>query len=334
MARPALAVPQTYAALRRAVEVTVFVGRQKIEDAWVRTYHETGRLIHEHILLNKDRAGYGAKVFDKLAADTGISKRTLHECAQFARCFPIVRISAQLTRSHYIVLCQVADPDQRQQLLLQAVKHNWTVAELVERVRPLNAALAGASASDAPANIVPPRLLTPRRGTPGICRVLEARDRLVADMGFAFCRNLPAAAGFKAGGFVRVAGDKISPAPDATKADLFTYPAEVLKVVDGDTLWVEVYLLPDHWVRQKLRLRDLDCPELATAAGKSAKRFVESLFAEARGVTICTTKPDKYDRYLADVFLTTTAGEVYLNNELLKTGHAVRKGDYAPTDWD
>ena len=52
-------------------------------------------------------------------------------------------------------------------------------------------------------------------------------------------------------------------------------------------------------------------------------------------ITICTTKPDKYDRYLADVFLKGPDGEVYLNNELLANGRAVRKdGGYSPADWE
>lgn len=41
-------------------------------------------------------------------------------------------------------------------------------------------------------------------------------------------------------------------------SDLFTYDA-ALKVVDADTLWV----------KEKQRLRDLDCPVLATREGKA-----------------------------------------------------------------
>ena len=51
-------------------------------------------------------------------------------------------------------------------------------------------------------------------------------------------------------------------------------------------------------------------------------------------MTINTTKPDKYDRYLADVFLTTEAGEVYLNNALLDNGQAVRKDAWEFGDWE
>jgi len=51
-------------------------------------------------------------------------------------------------------------------------------------------------------------------------------------------------------------------------------------------------------------------------------------------VVISTFKPDKYDRYLADVFLGTDEGDaIFLNNELLAHGHAARKDEYALTDW-
>ena len=77
--------PKTYAELRDAVIAVVVKGRQEIDRAWLETYHETGRLINEHVLLFQDRANYGAKTFDKLAEDSGISARNLRKCAQFHR---------------------------------------------------------------------------------------------------------------------------------------------------------------------------------------------------------------------------------------------------------
>lgn len=330
-------MPATYAELRHSVEAVVFKGRQEIDRAWLHTYHETGRLINEHLLQNKERADYGAKVYERLAADTGISKRTLHECTQFHRCFPIVRISAQLIRSHYVVLCQVADPAQRKRLQADSIKHGWTVAQLVEHVRPLNA-LEDANKDAVPESAVAPvRLLTPKRGTPGVCKVIAAGATLVVDLGFATYFDLPADTGLTAGNFVRLdAAGRATVAEGATKADLFTYAAEVLKVVDGDTLWVKIYLRSRQWVKQKLRLRDLDCPEIATPAGKSAKRFTESLVPAGAAVTVCTTKPDKYDRYLADVFVAKPQAkgeDLFLNNELLAAGHAVVKREWEFGDW-
>ena len=79
----------------------------------------------------------------------------------------------------------------------------------------------------------------------------------------------------------------------------------------------------------------LDCPEIDTADGKAAKRFVERLVADAKAITVHTTKPDKYDRYLADVFVETRDGEdVFLNNVLLEQGHAERKDAWEFGDWE
>ncbi len=330
------------------MEAVVFRGREEIERAWVQTYHETGRLINGHILQNRDRAGYGAKVFEKLSADTGISKRTLHECAQFHRCFPIVRTSAQLSRSHYVVLCQVADETQRATLLRDTLKQKWSVAELVARIRPLNAALAAREAAEAGGAEGAPaagqRLLAPQRGTAGIFRVVARGAGVAVDLGFKLYVEADAEEGLaagpatdlRAGDFVTFDGrGRPAQAAGAGKGDLFTYAATVRRVVDGDTLAIEVHLPRGYVHEMKLRLRALDCPEMDTAEGKAAKRFAEGLVWPATAVTIHTTKPDKYDRYLADVFLTQPDGrEVFLNNELLARGHAVRKDVWTAADWE
>jgi endonuclease YncB( thermonuclease family) len=105
-------------------------------------------------------------------------------------------------------------------------------------------------------------------------------------------------------------------------------------------------------LREKLRLRGIDTPELGTKEGDAAKAFVQSCFlkdssktlprplgdqlgAGAKGVSLKeasqiilrSSRSDKYDRYLADIFIpspTPGVGEVFLNNLLLEKGHAVR----------
>lgn len=330
--------PKTYAELREAVLAVVHRGRREIERAWVQTYHDTGRLIHEHLLFKQARADYGARVFADLAADSGIAKRTLHEWVQFYRCFPIVRSNAQLTRTHYLLLCQVGDVKQRVALTGQAMKGDWSVADLRSHVRAVNAASDRESRPAAPADrTVGPDLLVPQCGTPGLHRVVEKSLGLSVDLGFRHYWPLtPAQAKrWAKGDIVRIADDdSLRPAPDATKAMLFTYAARLVRVVDGDTLVIALEVSPGVFLEQKLRLRGLDCPEMSTPEGRAAKRFVDDLSAKATNIVIQTTKPDKYDRYLADVFLTQEsadlgqsvgAEEAYLNNALLSSGHAVRK---------
>lgn len=333
MARALAIPPRSFEHLVRAVRTALKEGQATADRAYLKTYHRTGELIHAHWLANKDRADYGAKLVPRLAAALQIHERLIYRCLRFYRCFPILALRSELAWTHYRVLIDVVDESQRKDLTKEAARKGWTVAQLEERVRALNAINVTPTLEPAKPP-VPPRLLTPKRGTPGVCRVIAVEGAPVVDLGFAVYRDLPTAL-HKAGDFVRVdAAGRVTAVPDATKADLFTYHAEVLKVVDGDTLWVKVYLEPERWVKQKLRLRDLDCSEIDTAEGKAAKRFVEALVGKAESVTICTTRPDKYDRYLADVFLSLPDGEEYLNNALLTHGHAVRKSDYSPSDWD
>jgi micrococcal nuclease len=328
-------IPKTYAELRTAVLAVVHRGRQEIDRAWLNSFHETGRLIHVHLLFKQERAAYGAKVFADLAADSGTSSRSLHEFVLFYRYYPIVRAPAQLSWNHYRILCQVADRTRRDALLAETLKRGWSSPDLERRVRAL--ALPKPDASEAAKNVTPEKLLVSQRGTPGLHLIIDRGDGLAVDLGFKLYWPLAPeqAKRFARADIVRIASDNsLRRAEDATKADLFTYAARLRRVIDGDTLVVALEVSPGVFIDQKLRLRGLDCPEMKTPEGKAAKRFVDALVFRTTAITINTTKPDKYDRYLADVFLTTDAGEVYLNNALLENGHAVRKEAWQFGDWE
>ena len=336
-------IPKTYAELRDAVMAVVVEGRRAIDRAWVGSYHEIGRLIHVHLLFKQARATYGAGVFSDLAQESGISSRTLHECVQFYRYYPIVRAPAQLGWNHYRVLCQVADPKRRDALLARTLKHGWLSPELERQVRA--SARSQPDAADAAKNITPAKLLEPQRGTPGLHLIVDRGDGLAVDLGFKLYRPLTSeqAKRFSKGDIVRISSDdSIRLAPDTTKAELFTYSAMLRRVVDGDTLVVALEVSPGVFIEQKLRLRGLDCPEMSTPEGRAAKRFVEALVAKTTAIIINTSKPDKFDRYLADVFVSPVQGdgrskmdeEIFLNNALLENGHAVRKDAWEFGDWD
>lgn len=120
----------------------------------------------------------------------------------------------------------------------------------------------------------------------------------------------------------------------------------MLRVVDGDTLIPRIWFNQNYWLKEKVRLRGIDCPEMDTCEGKAAKRFVETLVKNAVSVTVTTTKPDKCDRYLGDVFLAPSPlwGEggrrpdevsgLFLNNLLLENGHSRQYDKVTPADWE
>ena len=74
------------------------------------------------------------------------------------------------------------------------------------------------------------------------------------------------------------------------------------RIIDGDTLWVKIDCGFNTWVRQKLRLKSIDAPEIPTKKGQSAKRFVQQTLKRCEFLVVKTYQSDKYDRYLADIF--------------------------------
>ena len=83
-------------------------------------------------------------------------------------------------------------------------------------------------------------------------------------------------------------------------------------------------------MEQRLRLRGIDAPELKTPEGARARAFVVAELGQVDFVVVKTFRPDKYDRYLADVFYLPgeidakkmAAEGVFLNRLLLQKGLA------------
>lgn len=101
--------------------------------------------------------------------------------------------------------------------------------------------------------------------------------------------------------------------------------AIVTRVVDGDTLHLDVDLGCDTTLAMTVRLYGLNAPEMNTEAGKAAKAFVEEwVWNRGNDLFLIRTvkdKKEKYGRYLAD--LLPYDGSPSLCTALLESGHAV-----------
>jgi endonuclease YncB( thermonuclease family) len=87
----------------------------------------------------------------------------------------------------------------------------------------------------------------------------------------------------------------------------YLYWAQISNVVDGDTLVMNIDLGFNVIKKQRVRLAQIDAPEMGTDEGKKSYRFLRDLAANLGWLVIRTNKIDIYGRYLADVF--------YLNKE-------------------
>lgn len=128
----------------------------------------------------------------------------------------------------------------------------------------------------------------------------------------------------------------------------YRYKATVTRVIDGDTVVVDIELdslarpqETEGWVdmgfrvqvdsltrvrliSERLRLAGINTPELGTIRGNKAKEYLRSLL-EGKEVLLLTQrntagqdKQEKYGRYLAVIFL---EGE-NINNKLIREGYA------------
>jgi endonuclease YncB( thermonuclease family) len=99
----------------------------------------------------------------------------------------------------------------------------------------------------------------------------------------------------------------------ASKPESNTFTGKVIAVKDGDSI---VVLRDKQQI--EIRLKDVDCPELAQPFGRQAKRQTSEL-CFGKTVTVKATGKDRYDRTLAHIDLP-DGNE--LNRELVRRGYA------------
>lgn len=116
----------------------------------------------------------------------------------------------------------------------------------------------------------------------------------------------------------------------------YLYRAEVKRIVDGDTLDVELSVGFGILVKQRLRLADVNTPEIYSVKkdseeykeGIKAKEFVEKLLTPSGPsfevmIETFKDKKGKYGRYIATVYYRNNQDEQWLslNEQLINKGY-------------
>ena len=106
----------------------------------------------------------------------------------------------------------------------------------------------------------------------------------------------------------------------------YVYRADLVKIVDGDTIDADVSLGFHLRSVQRMRLLRINAPESkgeTREAGKAATARLAELLAGKR-LLVRTEKSDAFGRFLAEVITVDADGrELNVNDEMLASGHAV-----------
>jgi len=292
---------------------------------------------------NKERAAYGDRILIQLSKDLnqkygkGFSDRNLRHMRKFYQLYDARAIHPELSWSHYLLLMLIEDSGERLTLEKRAIKEGIShenFRKLIDKaISRQTENLDGESGEESiKSGLKRPLLeLYTYRVLQNFSPNLEKTFPNL-DLGFSVKVENASydTAKLKVGAIVKVVkkGKSYSVESGANLKELYTYKAYLEKVVDGDTLVVNIDLGFKVFIRQRLRLRGLDASELGTKQGALAKKFVESRLKDVKFVIIKTHGSDKYDRFLVDVFYLKgdTSEEaviqkgIFLNNEMIEEG--------------
>jgi len=110
------------------------------------------------------------------------------------------------------------------------------------------------------------------------------------------------------------------------------YRVKVVKIVDGDTVDVDIDLGFGVWLKkERIRMFGIDTPESRTRDldekkyGLMAKDYITRLLDDEGGIVLKTHKDaeGKYGRILGELWRTTDFADTSINDLMIKNHHAV-----------
>ena len=105
---------------------------------------------------------------------------------------------------------------------------------------------------------------------------------------------------------------------------MFEYLCKVTRVVDGDTIDVNIDLGFSIWHKARVRMAGIDTPESRTrnkeekVLGLAAKARLKEILKGQKVSIQCTKEKGKFGRVLADVIV----NDKSINSQLIDEGHA------------
>ena len=322
------------AAMRRELQQGLARAQKAVYRQRVIVNWRNGR--HVHRFLAAQPPGPETPHLILIAEKSGCSLDVIRKILKFYRCFPKLPKDPPLSWSQYRALL-TAPEAQRSLLLKKAITEDIGSEELYALI-----SVSRHKDQTDPAAAGPAPKLDFKRGRLFTYKTLQGKHlklkkgEIMVDGGFKWRHKVKVGADSKltGGHIVRSVktdnGDYELKQCNDDSSSLYTYKAEVERVVDADTFLLTIDTGFDNWLDSRVRLRGIDAPEISTALGRRAYRYVKKALGN-RPVVIKSYKEEKYGRYLVDLFYMRKkvadprqiAKEgIFLNQELLDLGLA------------
>ncbi|VAX35475.1 hypothetical protein MNBD_UNCLBAC01-749 [hydrothermal vent metagenome] len=315
--------------------------QQTVNQILIQTYWKIGKQIVSVQQKNKLRAQYGEHLLEHLSEDLmaqygkGFSVTNLKRMRMFFTAFQIRPTLGELSWSHYQILSMIESSEKREAYEKKTIKLGWSFRELNEQLKQSNASRHTKIILPEEKKIFKLQAKYGKLYTYRVkisSKITLPKNHILIDFGFDVWREVPStlssvkdkqiveiretSKGFKAIASIR------------KRKDLYFYKAYMERVVDGDTLLVNIDAGPNVWIRKRLRLKGINAPELSTKAGLIAKAYLENILKDIPFIVLKTNQVDMYYRYIADVFYLPEELDpfivgvkgTFLNQELLDAG--------------
>jgi micrococcal nuclease len=111
---------------------------------------------------------------------------------------------------------------------------------------------------------------------------------------------------------------------------MYTYKAKLVRVINGDTLDIEIDLGFDIIIKQRLKLYGIDTPDSRSTnvdikqKGLDVKQRLMDLLNKEFKVETILNKRGKYGRILGKIYVVVDNNEVCINELLVDEGLAIR----------
>lgn len=275
------------------------VNQARLREAW-----GIGKLMSEHLSLNRADDDFCWKLFERLAKELNSSPQDLRHKIEFARVYSEVPKTIHLTWDHYAEIAPIHDSAERDEIARQAEVGKWSAKKLRKEIKEHQF-----KTTETEKALIANRLSELKMGKPGFYKIVKVNGELKAELGFDVYRDAPDEdlTGLEENQIVSGLGSFFGVEADAKRDDLYTYYAVVLDVVDGNTFHAAIDLGFGTTLVKSFRLRRVDAPELKQDFGEQAKAELENILKRGIGRVVLKiargNDQDNYGRYLVDVFV-------------------------------